>query len=42
MGEAKAGGLVRDEHLQDYNAGRGGWGAQAQQPEIEKRYKVKE
>ena len=42
MGEAKAGGQVRDEHRQDYDAGRGGWGAQAQRLEIERRRKVKE
>jgi|SRR5712672_413134 len=28
---------VRDEHRQDYDAGRGGWGAQAQKLESEKR-----
>lgn len=28
---------VRDEHRQDYDAGRGGWGAQAQRAEMERR-----
>lgn len=28
---------VRDEHRQDYDPGRGGWGAQAQRLEIERR-----
>ena len=28
---------VRDEHRQDYDPGRGGWGAQAQKLEIERR-----
>jgi nuclear cap-binding protein subunit 2 len=28
---------VRDEHRQDYDPGRGGWGAQAQREEIERR-----
>ncbi|KAF8309807.1 RNA-binding domain-containing protein [Clavulina sp. PMI_390] len=30
FGRGKSGGQVRDEHRQDYDAGRGGWGAQAQ------------
>lgn len=31
---------VRDEHRQDYDPGRGGWGAQAQRLEIERRREV--
>ncbi|KZV90267.1 RNA-binding domain-containing protein [Exidia glandulosa HHB12029] len=30
FGRGKSGGQVRDEHRQDYDAGRGGWGAQTQ------------
>jgi len=30
FGRGRSGGQVRDEHRQDYDAGRGGWGAQAQ------------
>ncbi|KZS99255.1 RNA-binding domain-containing protein [Sistotremastrum niveocremeum HHB9708] len=39
-GRGKSGGQVRDEHRQDYDAGRGGWGAQAQlrREEVEARY----
>jgi nuclear cap-binding protein subunit 2 len=33
---------VRDEHRQDYDPGRGGWGAQAQRLEIERRREVEE
>jgi hypothetical protein len=33
---------VRDEHRQDYDPGRGGWGAQAQRLEIERRRQVEE
>jgi nuclear cap-binding protein subunit 2 len=33
---------VRDEHRQDYDPGRGGWGAQAQRIEIERRRQVEE
>jgi nuclear cap-binding protein subunit 2 len=33
---------VRDEHRQDYDPGRGGWGAQAQRLEIERRRAVEE
>ncbi|KAF9509025.1 hypothetical protein BS47DRAFT_1332416 [Hydnum rufescens UP504] len=33
FGRGKSGGQVRDEHRQDYDAGRGGWGAQAQKEE---------
>jgi nuclear cap-binding protein subunit 2 len=33
---------VRDEHRQDYDPGRGGWGAQAQRMEIERRKEVEE
>ena len=31
---------VRDEHRTDYDPGRGGWGAQAQRLEIERRREV--
>ena len=41
-GRGKSGGQVRDEHRQDYDAGRGGWGAQAQRLEIERRREVEE
>ncbi|KAI5121678.1 hypothetical protein M0805_002754 [Coniferiporia weirii] len=37
FGRGKSGGQVRDEHRQDYDAGRGGWGAQAQRAEMERR-----
>lgn len=30
FGRGKSGGQVRDEHREDYDPGRGGWGAQAQ------------
>lgn len=33
---------VRDEHRSDYDPGRGGWGAQAQRLEIERRREVEE
>lgn len=33
---------MRDEHRQDYDPGRGGWGAQAQRLEIERRREVEE
>ncbi len=33
---------VRDEHRSDYDPGRGGWGAQAQRAEIERRREVEE
>jgi nuclear cap-binding protein subunit 2 len=33
---------VRDEHRQDYDPGRGGWGAQAQRLEAERRRQVEE
>ena len=33
---------MRDEHRQDYDPGRGGWGAQAQRAEIERRREVEE
>ena len=33
---------VRDEHRTDYDPGRGGWGAQAQRLEIERRREVEE
>jgi nuclear cap-binding protein subunit 2 len=42
FGRGKSGGQVRDEHRQDYDAGRGGWGAQAQRAEIERRREVEE
>jgi len=37
FGRGRSGGQVRDEHRQDYDAGRGGWGAQAQKAEMERR-----
>ncbi|PVG02217.1 RNA-binding domain-containing protein [Serendipita vermifera] len=38
FGRGRSGGQVRDEHRQDYDPGRGGWGAQAQiQHELERR-----
>jgi nuclear cap-binding protein subunit 2 len=40
FGRGKSGGQVRDEHRQDYDPGRGGWGAQAQRIEIERRREV--
>ncbi|KAF8631408.1 hypothetical protein AX17_005086 [Amanita inopinata Kibby_2008] len=42
FGRGKSGGQVRDEHRQDYDPGRGGWGAQAQKIEIERRREVEE
>ena len=42
FGRGKSGGQVRDEHRQDYDPGRGGWGAQAQRVEIERRREVEE
>lgn len=33
---------MRDEHRADYDPGRGGWGAQAQRLEIERRREVEE
>jgi nuclear cap-binding protein subunit 2 len=33
---------VRDEHRQDYDPGRGGWGAQAQRLELERRREAEE
>jgi len=42
FGRGKSGGQVRDEHRQDYDPGRGGWGAQAQRIEIERRREVEE
>jgi len=42
FGRGKSGGQVRDEHRQDYDPGRGGWGAQAQKLEIERRREVEE
>lgn len=42
FGRGKSGGQVRDEHRQDYDPGRGGWGAQAQKMEIERRREVEE
>jgi nuclear cap-binding protein subunit 2 len=42
FGRGKSGGQVRDEHRQDYDPGRGGWGAQAQRLEAERRKEVEE
>ncbi|VDB94774.1 unnamed protein product [Peniophora sp. CBMAI 1063] len=42
FGRGKSGGQVRDEHRADYDPGRGGWGAQAQRAEIERRREVEE
>ncbi|KIP09603.1 hypothetical protein PHLGIDRAFT_67259 [Phlebiopsis gigantea 11061_1 CR5-6] len=42
FGRGKSGGQVRDEHRTDYDPGRGGWGAQAQRAEIERRREVEE
>ncbi|PFH52409.1 hypothetical protein AMATHDRAFT_74203 [Amanita thiersii Skay4041] len=42
FGRGKSGGQVRDEHRQDYDPGRGGWGAQAQRMEIERRREAEE
>lgn len=42
FGRGKSGGQVRDEHRQDYDPGRGGWGAQAQRAEAERRREVEE
>ncbi|KAG2078102.1 RNA-binding domain-containing protein [Suillus decipiens] len=42
FGRGKSGGQVRDEHRQDYDPGRGGWGAQAQRLEAERRREVEE
>ena len=42
FGRGKSGGQVRDEHRLDYDPGRGGWGAQAQRLEIERRREVEE
>jgi len=42
FGRGKSGGQVRDEHRQDYDPGRGGWGAQAQRSESERRRQVEE
>lgn len=42
FGRGKSGGQVRDEHRQDYDPGRGGWGAQAQRLEVERRKAVEE
>ncbi|KAH8107104.1 hypothetical protein BXZ70DRAFT_275571 [Cristinia sonorae] len=42
FGRGKSGGQVRDEHRTDYDAGRGGWGAQAQRLEVERRREVEE
>ncbi|KAI5835689.1 RNA-binding domain-containing protein [Schizophyllum commune Tattone D] len=38
FGRGKSGGQVRDEYRQDYDPGRGGWGAQARRREVEERY----
>ncbi|KAI0748188.1 RNA-binding domain-containing protein [Daedaleopsis nitida] len=42
FGRGRSGGQVRDEHRQDYDPGRGGWGAHAQRAEIERRREVEE
>ncbi|KDQ60754.1 hypothetical protein JAAARDRAFT_31725 [Jaapia argillacea MUCL 33604] len=42
FGRGKSGGQVRDEHRSDYDPGRGGWGAQAQRLEIERRREMEE
>lgn len=42
FGRGKSGGQVRDEHRQDYDPGRGGWGAQAQRQEVERRKQIEE
>jgi len=42
FGRGKSGGQVRDEHRQDYDAGRGGWGAQAQKMEAERKRQAEE
>jgi nuclear cap-binding protein subunit 2 len=42
FGRGRSGGQVRDEHRADYDAGRGGWGAQAARQEAERRRAVEE
>jgi hypothetical protein len=42
FGRGRSGGQVRDEHRQDYDPGRGGWGAQAAKAEAERRREVEE
>ena len=42
FGRGKSGGQVRDEHREDYDPGRGGWGAQAQRLEAERRKEVED
>lgn len=42
FGRGRSGGQVRDEHRQDYDAGRGGWGAQAARAEADRRRDVEE
>ncbi|KAI9510241.1 RNA-binding domain-containing protein [Russula earlei] len=42
FGRGKSGGQVRDEHRQDYDPGRGGWGAQAQKAEIERKHQAEQ
>ena len=42
FGRGKTGGQVRDEHRQDYDPGRGGWGAQVQRQEIDRRKEAEE
>ena len=42
LGVLTKGMQVRDEHRTDYDPGRGGWGAQAQRLEIERRREVEE
>lgn len=42
FGRGRSGGQVRDEHRQDYDPGRGGWGAQAAKAEADRRREVEE
>ncbi|KAL5511164.1 CBC2 [Sanghuangporus vaninii] len=42
FGRGRSGGQVRDEHRTDYDAGRGGWGAQAQKMEMERRREMEQ
>ncbi|KAG9038457.1 nuclear cap binding complex subunit [Tulasnella sp. JGI-2019a] len=42
FGRGKSGGQVRDEHRQDYDAGRGGWGAQATKAQLDEEKRRKE
>ncbi|KAG8834430.1 nuclear cap binding complex subunit [Serendipita sp. 400] len=42
FGRGRSGGQVRDEHRQDYDPGRGGWGAQAQAQQEQERRRNRE